>query len=250
MLKAGEAGKCPHCGKEVRFDSARRYCPSLGTAGQVGGSSVRATTPSPLAPSFRAGGPAFDGMQLEYSDGRRRGILALRFVSCPLCSGITGVLIDGSSEYVIWPRSGYHRPLPDGVPAEIRADYVESCIVLPHSPKASAALSRRCLQALLLSAANVKPTDNLARQIESVLESLPVEVAGALDAVRTIGNWAAHPTKAATTGEIVDVEPEEAGWNIEVIYILAEYYYERPRQHQQRMDALNAKLAAAGKKPI
>jgi hypothetical protein len=33
-----------------------------------------------------------------------------------------------------------------------------------------------------------------------------------LDAIRTIGNFAAHPIKSTSSGEIVDVEPGEAEW--------------------------------------
>ena len=46
-------------------------------------------------------------------------------------------------------------------------DYKEACLVLSDSPKASAALSRRCLQNLLRGAAGVKPGD-LSIEIQQV----------------------------------------------------------------------------------
>ncbi len=38
-----------------------------------------------------------------------------------------------------------------------------------------------------------------------------------IDAVRVIGNFAAHPIKSKSTGEIVDVEPGEAEWNLNTL---------------------------------
>ncbi|MGH9708109.1 MAG: DUF4145 domain-containing protein [Candidatus Acidiferrales bacterium] len=79
----------------------------------------------------------------------------------------------------------------------------------PLSGKASAALSRRCLQSLLREVAGTKSKD-LSDQIEDVLDTLPAFLREQIDAVRIIGNFAAHPQKSKTTGEIIDVEPGEA----------------------------------------
>ena len=49
----------------------------------------------------------------------------------------------------IFPVGSNRGPVPPEVPAYIGQDYVEACRVLPFSAKASAALSRRCLQAIL-----------------------------------------------------------------------------------------------------
>jgi Domain of unknown function (DUF4145) len=83
---------------------------------------------------------------------------------------------------------------------------------------ASAALSRRCLQHLLREQANIKPAD-LANEIQQVLDSktLPSYLAEALDALRNIGNFAAHLIKSKSTGEIVDVEPGEAEWLLDTL---------------------------------
>jgi hypothetical protein len=53
------------------------------------------------------------------------------------------------------------------VPPEIAVDYVEACNVLPISAKASAALSRRCLQNML-HADGYKAKD-LAKEIDLLL---------------------------------------------------------------------------------
>jgi hypothetical protein len=66
--------------------------------------------------------------------------------------------------------------------------------------------------------AGVKPS-TLAAEIDEVLgmRVLPSAVAGALDAARHIGNFAAHPTKSEHTGEIMQVETGEAEWNLDVL---------------------------------
>ena len=151
----------------------------------------------------------------------------------------------------VYPLGSSRTPCPADVPDDIANDYREACLVLPFSPKASAALSRRCLQHLLRDAAKVKKQD-LAREIDAVLSTgtLPTHIANAIDAIRQTGNFAAHPTKSTNTGEIVDVEPHEAEWNLDVLELLFDFYYVQPTIAQQRIDAMNAKLASANKPPM
>lgn len=54
------------------------------------------------------------------------------------------------SERMVWPRAVARTPIPLQVPESIAKDYSAACRVLPESPEASAALSRRCLQHLLV----------------------------------------------------------------------------------------------------
>jgi hypothetical protein len=67
---------------------------------------------------------------------------------------------------------------------------------------------------------------DLSKEIQEVLDSrkLPTEIGENLDAVRNIGNFAAHPLKSTSTGEILDVEPDEAEWNLEVLDQLIDFY--------------------------
>lgn len=51
------------------------------------------------------------------------------------------------------------RPVPKEVPPHIAADYSEAAIVLRLSPKASAALSRRCLQTVQREAGGFQQRD-------------------------------------------------------------------------------------------
>jgi hypothetical protein len=80
--------------------------------------------------------------------------------------------------------------------------------------------------------------------------TLPSHIADAVDSVRHIGNFAAHPIKSQQTGEVIDVEPGEAEWNLETVEALFDFYYVQPIRMAARRAALNEKLAEAGKPPL
>ncbi|TQI71129.1 uncharacterized protein DUF4145 [Gramella sp. Hel_I_59] len=153
-----------------------------------------------------------------------------------------------TSRNLIRPKGSSRPPVPIEVPEDIAKDYDEACLVLPDSPKASAALSRRALQHLLRDAADIK-NGNLANEIKQVLDSnnLPSYLSESIDAIRNIGNFAAHPSKSESTGKIVEVEPGEAEWNLEVLEMLFDFYYVQPEKIKQRREALNQKLGDTGK---
>jgi hypothetical protein len=153
--------------------------------------------------------------------------------------------------YMVYPKGISRAPLASDVPDRFAGDYSEACLVLPDSTKASAALSRRCLQVLLREVAKVKSAD-LSKEIDDVLasKSLPSQLADGVDAVRNIGNFAAHPIKSTNTGEIVDVEPGEAEWLLDVLEGLFDFYFVQPAILQKKREALNKKLAEAGKPPM
>ena len=132
------------------------------------------------------------------------------------------------------------------MPPEIARDYEEACLVLADSPKASAALSRRCLQYLLREKASVQE-GTLSKEIDEAMKTLPSHLAGAIDGVRNLGNFAAHPIKSESTGEVVDVEPGEAEWNLDTLEGLFDHYYAQPALLKEKQEALNKKLAEAGK---
>ena len=133
--------------------------------------------------------------------------MRVTIVRCPNCQrlvatieigeferfGSGGVRFRSNSEYVVWPLA-YVRPIPAEVPQHIATDYHEAAAVLNLSPKASAALSRRCLQSVLREAGKATQK-NLVNQIEFVIPNLPTYIAENIDAIRNIGNFAAHPTK-------------------------------------------------------
>ncbi len=68
--------------------------------------------------------------------------------------------------------------------------------------------------------------------------------------MRNIGNFAAHPTKSDSSGEIVDVEPGEADWLLETLEGLFDFYFVQPKLLEAKRAALNQKLEDAGKPPM
>ena len=172
-------------------------------------------------------------------------------MECPECKRVILTLqhVNTGSIQLLRPRAPARAALSPDVPEAFAADYREACLVLADSPKASAALSRRCLQQLLREKASVKPA-NLSDEIGEAMQGLPTHLANAVDAVRNIGNFSAHPTKNTSTSEIVDVEPGEADWCLEVLEGLFDFYFVQPAVLQRKRDALNQKLQEAGKPPM
>ena len=154
-------------------------------------------------------------------------------------------------ERLCYPKGISRTPLGPEIPEHLANDYAEACLTLPDSPKASAALSRRCLQTILREKAGVKRSD-LVNEIQQVLDSgkLPSHIVESLDGIRNIGNFAAHPIKSTATGEIIEVEPGEAEWNLDTLESLFDFYFTQPAATKRKRDALNAKLKAAGKPPM
>jgi hypothetical protein len=164
---------------------------------------------------------------------------------------MNNVLSVSLARFMVFPRNASARPLPAEVTDPYRSDFEEAVSVLSLSPKASAALSRRNLQAVLRDKAGTGSKD-LFDQIEEVIANgkLPSHIADSLHAVRNIGNFAAHEIKSKTTGAIVEVEAGEAEWNLDVLESLFDFYFVEPAKTQKRKDELNKKLREAGKPEI
>jgi hypothetical protein len=188
-----------------------------------------------------------------------------RLTRCPTCSRETirlqhlpegwvknrnlSLLLDLTA----YPKATNRKPTPKEVPTEIREDYEEACRVLADSNKASAALSRRCLQAMLRGQGYQQK--DLAKQIDALLveqdptKAIPTALRLTVDAIRNFGNFSAHPVTDQTTLQIIDVETGEAEWCLDILEDMFDHYYVRPAVAAARTAALNKKLATAGKPP-
>ena len=182
--------------------------------------------------------------------------LGIESTCCPECQKPIFRLIKSRfgrlpEGFIIYPQGVAPRPVPPEVENQFAGDFEEACRVLPHSQKASAALSRRCLQNLLREKAGVK-SSSLVKEIQEAIEinRYPTSIKESLDAVRTIGNFAAHPIKDQHTGEVIDVEPGEAEWNLDTLEELFDFYFVQPARIKQKRAALNKKLTAVGKRPL
>ena len=132
-------------------------------------------------------------------------------------------------------------------PEIIKEDFEAARLVLPVSPKASAALSRRCLQTMLRDQGY--GGEELSIQIDYALPHLPDDIGTMVDSIRKVGDFEANPIKSKATGEIVAIKPGEAEWSIEVLEELFDYFYARPARIATKREALNTKLGETGDSP-
>jgi len=187
-----------------------------------------------------------------------RGVSAgtYRTAQCPECKRIAieiSLPLKGKQTIRKWrqvhPIGSNRGPVPPEVPKPIATDYVEACVVLPFSAKASAALARRCLQAILN--ANGYKDKDLVQQVQQLLDAkvLPTHIHKTVDAIRNFGNFGAHPINDKTTLQVIDVEPEEAEWCLEILEALFDHFYVGPEAAKKKKAELDAKLKAAGKPP-
>lgn len=150
----------------------------------------------------------------------------------------------GLAQWVLKPKSGA-KPFPAYIPKQILDDYNEACLIVNDSPKASATLSRRCLQGMIREFWGISK----ARLIDEIAElkgKIDATTWDAIDAVRSVGNIGAHMEKDINL--IVDVEPEEAQQLIGLIeFLLKDWYVGRHEreEHKRGIVALAAAKAAA-----
>jgi hypothetical protein len=131
--------------------------------------------------------------------------------------------------------SGISKPFPSYIPEQLRKDYKEACDIRDPSPKASATLCRRCLQAMIRDFWGVAmPTLN--QEIDALKDKIDSGDWEAIDAVRKLGNIGAHMEKDVNL--VVDVEPDEAKLLIELIETLFEDWYITREQRAARNKSL------------
>jgi hypothetical protein len=128
------------------------------------------------------------------------------------------------------PR-GASKSQPDYIPAPIREDYYEACLIRDLSPKASATLTRRCLQGMIRDFCGISK-GRLIDEIEALKvaiengtadRSVTEESVQAIDHVRAVGNIGAHMEKDIDL--IVPVDPGEAQALIELTELLFDEWY-------------------------
>ena len=191
-----------------------------------------------------------------YQDKDKEEILNLCHKICPHCNNILVwikfmevEIIDYKNGHTdtkggkvlrdmyIYPRVTNRNTVPQEVPKEFSQDYLEACLVLSDSPKASAALSRRCLQNILRKKGNVKHSV-LSNEIDEIISTgnLHSKITDLLHIVRKLGNIAAHPIDNIVSGTIMDIEENEAECCLEVIESLYDHYFVQPSKNNERLE--------------
>lgn len=131
------------------------------------------------------------------------------------------------------------KPQPPYIPQPIRDDYGEACRIRDLSPKASATLSRRCLQGVIRDFWEIQKA-RLKDEIDALKEIVDDELWGAIDGVRKVGNIGAHMERDINT--IVDVDPDEAQILIGLLELLFKETYVARENRRRRLDDMK-KLA-------
>lgn len=159
-------------------------------------------------------------------------------------NGVGWVSGEQLGDWQLRPQSSA-RPFPDYIPAPLLADYTEACLIRDLSPKASATLSRRCLQGMIRDFWQVKKP-NLYEEINAIQEKVDPAIWAAIDAVRKIGNIGAHMEKDINL--VIDVDPNEAQTLIRLIEVLFEEWYITRKQRADHLASIVA-MAEAKKPP-
>ncbi len=168
--------------------------------------------------------------------------VVLEFYKCPAC-GYVHIEVEGVGNDVrdlrmkIRPNS-YAKSFP-GISANVKKIYEESCAVITFSPRASAALSRVCLETILLDKFGIK--GKLSKQIEEFdIKCSKHEIyinpdfITALHGIREMGNGGLHP-------EInIDVLPEEAQQILEVVEMFLQEVYVNEKIRKEKLEKVES----------
>lgn len=152
-------------------------------------------------------------------------ILLIEMLYCPTCKKVsfyaTGQQNLEGYSMPMYPTS-LAKHFPEYVPSFIKEDYEEAYSILTLSPKASATLSRRCLQGMIRDFHGISKA-TLFDEINEIQSLIPVSQWKAIDATRSIGNIGAHMEKDVNV--IIDVDPGEAEQLLKLIELLIDKWY-------------------------
>jgi hypothetical protein len=127
------------------------------------------------------------------------------------------------------------RIYPDYVPVSIRRDYSEAFLVVDKSPKASAALARRCLQGIIRDFWDIKP-GRLIDEIKEIKDRIDPLTWQAIDTVSSIGNIGAHMEQDVNL--IIDIEDHEPEALIRLIETLIQDWYINREERKKMLDGI------------
>lgn len=216
--------RCPYCGNNTplsnEYYKAITFDKNLNTA-------LNSYTPVSVSTE-----------NTDYVKSNKQSLITLHALRCAICDNtILRISKENAEFYNSLPLlpSSDAQTLPDYIPLDIRDDYREAYDILYLSPKASATLSRRCLQNMLHDFWQIK-TGNLYQEIQALEGKIDSNLFQAINGLRHIGNIGAHPD--IKTSEIIDIDPNEAETLLKLIEILFEEWYINRHNKEQRVNAV------------
>jgi hypothetical protein len=236
MLKIGDNWKCPYCGhaQVVSRDRCERFSRQLYVEG------------------WKTGIPGLGVEAIVCANDQCRE-LSLWATLANVIRVTDGRIIEANEvqTWTLLPPSSA-KPQPDYIPEPLRQDYYEACAIRDLSPKASATITRRCLQGMIRHFCGISGR-TLFDEINELRTRVhdgngPVGVlpdsVDAIDHVREIGNIGAH--MQADINVIVDVDSDEAQILIDLVELLFEEWYVARQTRTQGLAKI--KTLAADKK--
>jgi len=151
--------------------------------------------------------------------------------------------------WIARPRSAT-RPIDPLVPEPFRTDYLEAASILDASPRMSAVLSRRVLADVLEKYASLNQF-SLNERVEKFSKDTrhPSELRENLHHLREIADFGAH-TQKDDQAKIINVDRDEAEWTLKLLDRLFDHFIVAPEKDRKMRASMDAKLKAAGRKPI
>ena len=167
--------------------------------------------------------------------------ITIQTMNCPNCHKVSIDIVGVGSQFP--NRITHFNPISlakaylDYIPQTIRSYYEEAHAILNLSPKASATLSRRCLQGMIRNFWGISKA-RLVDEIDALKDIVDPSTKKVLDALRKLGNIGAHPEKDINL--IVEIEPNEAHLLLKFIELLMQkWYIERHDNKQLLQDILD-----------
>lgn len=149
-------------------------------------------------------------------------------------TGTTWKVGDFIKKWTLMPDTSA-KIFPTYIPIAIRKDYEEAYSILELSPKASATLSRRCLQGIIRDYWGISK-GRLIDEINAIEDKTDPLTWKSIDAIRKVGNIGAHMEKDINL--IIDVEPKEAKLLLELIEMLFTEWYIHRHERELKLKAI------------
>ena len=166
-------------------------------------------------------------------------------IRCPTCDHlVVSLLGEQGATYPVLPQGACRAGLSTDVPQEWADDYHTACRVLPHSPEASAALSRRALHKLLAvktGAGHGILSDQIRQAVIS--SDLPPYLKQALQTLTRIAKLEPDSPKSERPEALAPAEPGEAEWLLDILQAMFDLYFVLPAKMERRQASLEQIIA-------
>lgn len=162
--------------------------------------------------------------------------MTLTSIWCPSCDEIiigvssTHPRLKGIDRF-IKPTFTHITP-PLSVPEAVKNDYIEACSIVSLSPKASATMSRRCLQGMIRDFWKISKRTLHDEIVALSDKGVSPEIINVLLGFKSIANIGAHPDKNQEISVLLDIGKNEASDLLQMIEYLFEAWYASREKRQ------------------